>query len=542
MQNGKAFDYVIVGAGSAGCTLAYRLGEDKDVRILVLEAGGWDKDPWIHMPLGWGKLLEERRHDWMYFTEPEPQMANRRIECARGKVVGGSSSINAMAYVRGHRGDYDRWRQMGLTGWSYADVLPYFKRSEAWEDGENPFRGGAGPLSTRKTRFNDAAVDAWIEAGKDAGYGYTEDYNGAQQDGFCRIQQTIRNGKRCSAAVAYLMPALARGNVTLETEALALRVVLEGGRAVGVEYERNGKVQIARAEREVLLSGGVINSPQLLMLSGIGAPEDLRPHGIEVKVPLNGVGKNLQDHVSGILEYSRKDTGTFKRNMRLDRLALSLPAARLFGTGFAADLPSGFMAFVKTRPELEMPDVQFLFRALPVHGKPYWPVFGGWDDGFGIRPAVLRPESRGSVRLASADPKAPIRIQQNFLASDNDVRTLRTGFKMLREVAEQPALKRIIAKELAPGPDVKSDTDIDAFLRKTSATVHHPLGTCKMGIDESAVVDPELKVRGVEKLRVVDASVMPDLVGGNINAPVIMIAEKGSDMIRGKKPLPSAAT
>jgi len=541
MQNGKGYDYVIVGAGSAGCTLAYRLGEDKDVRILVLEAGGWDKDPWIHMPLGWGKLLEQRRHDWMYFTEPEPNMANRKIECARGKVVGGSSSINAMAYVRGHRGDYDRWRQMGLTGWSYADVLPYFKRAESWEGGENTFHGGGGPLTTRKTRFQDTSVDAYIEAGKDAGYGYTDDYNGAQQDGFCHIQQTIRNGKRCSAAVAYLMPALRRGNVKLEIEALATRIVFENNRAVGIEYVKDGKTQLARAEREVILSGGVINSPQLLMLSGVGAPEELREHGIEVKVALKGVGKNLQDHVSGILEYTRKDTGTFKKNMRLDRLAVSLPMAHYFGQGFAADLPSGMMAFVKTRPGLEMPDMQFLFRALPIHGKPYMPIFGGWEDGFGIRPAVLRPESKGSLKLASADPRAPIRIHQNFLQSDNDLRTLHTGFKMLRDLAEKPALKRIIDKEIAPGPGVKSDAEIDAHLRKTSATVHHPLGTCKMGIDDEAVVGPDCKVRGIERLRVVDASVMPDLVGGNINAPVIMIAEKASDMIRSRTPLPAAA-
>jgi choline dehydrogenase-like flavoprotein len=258
-------------------------------------------------------------------------------------------------------------------------------------------------------------------------------------------------------------------------------------------------------------------------------------------VKLPGVGKNLQDHVSGVLEYSRKDSGTFQRNMRLDKLAYSLPMAHWFGQGFAADLPSGFMAFVKTRPELEIPDMQFLFRALPVHGRPYWPLVGGWEDGFGIRPAVLRPESRGSLKLASADPRAPIRIIQNFLEADNDMRTLRAGFKMLRDVAERSALKRIIDKELAPGPGVKSDAEIDAHLRKTSATVHHPLGTCKMGIDDLSVVDPELKVRGVERLRVVDASVMPDLVGGNINAPVIMIAEKGSDMIRGRKPLPAAA-
>jgi choline dehydrogenase/4-pyridoxate dehydrogenase len=541
MTGGDAFDYVVVGAGSAGCAIASRLTEDAGVRVLVLEAGGWDRDPWIRIPLGWGRILAERRHDWGYFAEPEPSMNGRRVECARGKVIGGSSSINAMAYARGHRADYDRWAASGLTEWSYAHALPYFRRQESWEGGASRYRGGDGPLATRMSRYADPLVDAYIEAGVAAGHPFSDDYNGAQQEGFSRMQSTIRKGLRCSAADAYLRPALERNNLRVEIRALAARVVFDGDRAVGVEYEQDGRRAVARAGREVILAGGVINTPQLLMLSGVGDPDELAAHGLTARVPLRGVGRNLQDHVMAAVPYRRKEPGPFQRNMRLDRVAAALGKAYLLGTGFATDLPSGLMGFVKALPDARVPDVQILFHAGPRDARPYLPPFRpAFADGFAAVAAVLRPESRGHVKLASADPATPARIHQNFLAADRDWRTLRAGLRLVREIAKQRPLAPYVGAELAPGPGKDTDADLDAHIRATAITVHHPLGTCKMGLaaDPLAVVDPELRVCGTTGLRVVDASVMPDLVGGNINAAVIMIAEKAADLIRGRAPLP----
>jgi 4-pyridoxate dehydrogenase len=543
-MNAKSYDYVIVGAGSAGCTLAHRLTEDRDVRVLLLEAGGWDRDPWIKIPLGWGRILEKRLHDWMYFSEPEPNADGRRIECARGKVVGGSSSINAMAYVRGNPGDYDRWAALGLPGWSYAEVLPYFRRQESWEGGAGSYRGGSGPLTVGTARYADPLVEACLAAGQALQLPATPDYNGAQQEGLGRIQQTIRQGRRCSAAEAYLRPALRRPNLTVETGALASRIVIEAGRAVGVEYRRRSVNTIAQAEREVILSGGVINSPQLLLLSGIGDPEALQAHGIAVGVELPGVGRNLQDHLSVFADYSRRAPGPFVAMMRLDRVALALARAYCFGTGPFSETPSGWTGFVKSRPDVELPDIQFLFRAAPAAAGPYLPPFrSAFADGFALRAVMLRPESRGEITLASADPTSPPRIRQNFLATEADRRTMRDGLRLVRRLCAAPPVKDFVDRELAPGPGIQSDDDLDAYIRATAATAHHPLGTCKMGpeSDKMAVVDPKLRVYGIAGLRVVDASVMPDLVGGNINAPVIMIAEKAADLIRGRPPLPAAA-
>ncbi len=542
MSDGSSFDYIIVGAGSAGCVLANRLTEDPATRVLLLEAGGADNDPLIRIPLGLGKLHEHRKHDWGFDSEPEPRLENRVIEAMRGKVIGGSSSINVMAYVRGNGGDYDRWAQKGCTGWSYAEALPYFRRCETWEGGADTWRGGDGPLSVQSAKNPDPLLDDWSAACLAAGYSLTDDYNGEVQEGFGSSQATVKDGRRCSAAVAFLHPAMKRPNLTVEMDAYATRITLDGARATGIDYSQHGADKHADADAEVILSGGVFNSPQLLMLSGIGPADHLREVGIEPVIDLKGVGENLQDHLAVLVHYTRPDGGRFRDLMRFDRIAMAMVQAYLFNTGPATILPGGLHGFIKSRPELAVPDIQFLFRGTSPQAHMWFPgVKKPFLDGFGMRPVLLHPESRGRMLLRSSDPRAKPRIIQNFLDSRTDIETLRTGVRIARDVLNQAPLDRWRGEEVAPGKDVRSDAEIDAWVRKVALTAHHPSCTCQMGIGEDAVLDPKLRVRGAENLRVVDASSMPDLVSGNINAAVLMIAEKGADLIRARDPLPAVA-
>ncbi len=538
-----SFDYVIAGAGSAGCVLASRLTEQRDATVLVLEAGGPPRGLFVDMPVAFPKYASSPRLNWGFMSEPEPGLNGRSIPVLRGKALGGSSSINGLVYARGHRLDYDDWRAMGLEGWGYADVLPYFKRSERSWLGEGPYHGGSGELEVTVPRASYVLTDLVGQATAAAGYPVTPDYHGERSEGFMRMEMTAtRRGRRASAARAFLYPAMRRPNLTVRTHALVQRVLLESGRAVGIEYMQDGRLRRVRAEREVVLSGGVYGSPQMLLLSGIGPAEELRAHGIEPVLDLPGVGKNLIEHpLSFTLNAARPQT--FLSQLRADRAVISVIRWALLGTGpFATNACAGNV-FLRTDPGLDRPDMQLTCPAGGAAATPgahiWYPSLKPPAHALAVAVSMIREDSRGEVTLRSANPADPPRILFNLFVERSDVERMIRGIRAAREIYSSEPLKSLIVREIAPGPEKVSDAQLEEYIRHTGEITQHPVGTCRMGLDDRAVVDAELKVRGLVGLRVVDASVMPNVPGGNTNAPTIMVAEKGADLIRGRRLAPA---
>jgi choline dehydrogenase len=524
-----SFDYIVVGAGSAGCVLANRLTASGKHRVLLIEAGGEDRNLWIHVPIGYAKLFADARHNWLYNSEPEPELGGRSIIQPRGKVMGGSSSINGLLYIRGQAEDFNHWRQLGNAGWSFTDVLPYFRRAEDQERGEDELHGVGGPLAVRDVSEPHPLCEAFIEACEQADIPRTDDFNGASQEGAGYFQLTTRKGRRWSTARGYLAPARRRGNLGVVSQALTTRILFDGRRAVGVKYRKDGATHTARATAEVILSSGAFNSPQLLQLSGVGPADLLQQHGIKVIADMKGVGADLQDHYQARVNYRSKTRNTINDMMGslTGRVAAGLRYALLrkgfltIGAGYAG-------AFAKTDPMMATPDVQFhfiLFSADSVGQKLHsWP-------GFLASVCQLRPESRGFVRIKSADPAQAPAIQPRYLTARADRDTMVAGMKLLRRVMSQPAMMRYIDEELAFGQKMWSDDDYLDYVRQRGTTVFHPTSSCRMGSDVTAVVDERLRVHGFTGLRVADASIMPTVVSGNTNAACVMIGEKASDMI-----------
>ena len=533
------FDYVIVGAGSAGAALAHRLSESGDHSVRVLEYGGSDNSIFIKMPTAFSIPMNMKRYDWGFHSEKEPGLKGRSLHQARGKVLGGSSSINGLVYVRGCAGDFEEWEELGAAGWGYQDVLPYFKRGEDCVYGGDAYRGDQGGLTTcNGNNMKNPLYRAFIKAGEQAGYGYTEDYNGYRQEGFGRMDMTVRDGVRCSTAMAYLKPAMNRPNLDIQTHALTTRVIMDGKTAVGVEYRQGGKTRRVRARKEVILSASSFNSPKLLMLSGIGPADHLKEHGIEVVHDLPGVGRNLQDHLEVWVQ--QECTQKITLNSWLGPLAKAWIGANwLFlkrGLGTSNQFESN--GYIRSRAGMKYPNIQFHFLAgaIAYDGSS---AFKG--HGFQVHLGANKPKSRGWVKLKSADPETPPEIVFNYFAEEEDKEAFRAGLRWTREIFAQPALDEYRGKEVSPGPDVQTDAQIDQWLAETAETAYHPAGSCRMGTDAMAVVDPECRVHGVRNLRVVDSSIMPTVTNGNLNAPTIMIGEKAADHILGRTPLRSDA-
>ncbi|MGJ7517972.1 choline dehydrogenase [Pseudomonas baetica] len=534
----QKYDYIIIGAGSAGCVLANRLSEDPATSVLVLEFGGSDKSVVIQMPSAFSIPMNTKKYNWRYETEPETYLDGRRIHCPRGKVLGGSSSINGLVYIRGHAYDFDEWETLGAQGWGYKNCLPYFKRAESYEDGGDNYRGQTGPLhTTNGNHMKNPLYGAWVEAGAEAGYIKTDDCNGFMQEGFGAMHMTVKNGVRCSTANAYLRPAMGRPNLTVITHAMTRQIILDGKRAVGIRYDHDGQTHEVYCNREVLISSGPIGSPHLLQRSGIGPAEVLRKAGIVVRHDLPGVGENQQDHAEVYIQFGCKEPVTL--NSKMDPLSKLMIGLRwlLFKDGLGATNHFEAGGFIRSDKGLRWPDIQFHFLPAAMRYDGNKPIKG---HGFMVLTGPNKPKSRGYVRARSADPYEHPEIRFNYLQREEDREGFRRCIRLTREIIGQKAMDRFRDGEIAPGPLVQTDEQIDAFVRENLESTYHPCGSCRMGEDDMAVVDSELRVHGIAGLRVIDSSVFPTEPNGNLNAPTIMLAERASDLVRGRKMLPAA--